>query len=257
MSSLAADAELAARLVASAGSLAHRMRAGGIQADRKTSISDVVTAADLAAEAQIVAALAEARPDDGILGEEGASRPGISGRTWVIDPVDGTYNFVAGLDWWCSALALTSGASGDTLLLGAVHHPPSGRTYVGGPSHAPTVDGVPLAPIVDRPLAESCLTTYLHPPFYGTEIGAAFGRVAGGAATLRMLGSGTMDAMAVAQGRLHVICQHSVPAWDELPGAAIIRGVGGRTRRVRAAGVEWYVAGAPTAVDEICAVLTG
>lgn len=72
-----------------------------------------------------------------------------------------------------------------------------------------------------------------------------------------MLGSGSMDAMGVAEGVLHVVCQHSVPSWDELPGAAIIRGAGGVTQKVRAAGVEWYVAGAPTAVEEICRSLTG
>jgi myo-inositol-1(or 4)-monophosphatase len=247
------DAELAADLVLEAGRLARRMRAEGLSAEQKTSISDVVTAADHAAEALVVERLRAERPDDAILGEEGANHPGTSGRTWVIDPVDGTYNFVSGLDWWCSALALTDG---DDLVLGAVHHPASGTTYRGGPGLAPTVDGVEMARIVDRPLAESCLTTYLHPPFYGDEVGAAFGRMANGAATVRMLGSGTMDAMAVATGRLHVLCQHSVPPWDELPGAAIIRGVGGETRRVSAAGKDWYVAGAPTAVAEVCVALT-
>ncbi|KQW43143.1 fructose 1,6-bisphosphatase [Nocardioides sp. Root1257] len=247
------DADLAARLVREAGTLAHRMRGDGIAADTKTSVSDVVTAADHAAERQVVDTLAVERPDDGVLGEEGASRAGTSGRTWVIDPVDGTYNFVAGLDWWCSALALIDG---DDLLVGAVHHPATGRTFVGGPDLPPHVDGVPLAPLVDRPLAESCLTTYLHPPFYGDEVGAAFGRMANGAATVRMLGSGTMDAMAVAEGRLHVLCQHSVPPWDELPGAAIIRGVGGHVAKVRAAGRDWHVAGAPTAVAEVVALLS-
>lgn len=246
------DTELAARLVRDAGRLAHRMRLEGLAAEQKTSISDVVTAADRAAEALIVERLRAERPDDSILGEEGADHTGTSGRTWVIDPVDGTYNFVAGLDWWCSAVALTDG---DELVLGAVHHPASGTTYVGGPQCTPTVDGVPMEPLVDRPLAESCLTTYLHPPFFGGEVGDAFGRMANGAATVRMLGSGTMDAMAVAQGRLQVLCQHSVPSWDELPGGAIIRGAGGTTRRVEAAGVEWYVAGAPTAVAEVCAAL--
>jgi len=251
---LADDAALAVRLVREAGGLAGRMRGEGIRTETKTSVSDVVTAADRAAEDLVVRAILAERPGDAILGEEGASRPGTSGRTWVIDPVDGTYNFVAGLDWWCSALALTVG---DEPVLGAVHHPPSGRTFVGGPDLAPTVDSTPLEPIVDRPLAQSCLTTYLHPPFYGDSVGEAFGRLANGAATVRMLGSGTMDAMAVAQGRLHVLCQHSVPPWDELPGAAIIRGAGGATRRVEAAGVEWYVAGAPTAVDEVCQALLG
>lgn len=247
------DAELAVRLVREAGTLAARMRTEGLEARTKTSISDVVTAADHAAEKQVIDTLAVERPDDGVLGEEGANRAGTSGRIWVIDPVDGTYNFLAGLDWWCSAIALTDG---DELVLGAIHHPATGRTFVGGPDLPSTVDGVPLAPMADRTLAESCLATYLHPPFLDDEIGATFDRMAGRAATMRMLGSGSMDATAVAEGRLHVLGQHSVPSWDALPGAAIICGAGGATRRVRAAGVEWYVGGAPTAVDEACAALT-
>ena len=246
------DAALAVRLVSEAGALARRMRAAGLDAETKTSISDVVTAADHAAEALVVEALGAERTDDGILGEEGASRTGTSGRTWIIDPVDGTYNFVAGLDWWCSAIALTDG---DDLVLGAIHQPATGRTFVGGPNLPSRVDGVPMAPLVDRPLAESGVTTYHHPPHHGGEVGAAFGRMIGQAATLRMLGSGSMDATAVAEGRLHLVCQHSVPPWDELPGAAIIHGAGGVTRHVEAAGVDWYVAGVPTAVDEACAAL--
>lgn len=248
------DAALAARLVREAGELAQRMRAEGLEADTKTSISDVVTAADHAAERQVVDTLAAERPADGVLGEEGASRIGTSGRTWVIDPVDGTYNFVAGLDWWCSAVALTDG---EELVLGAVHHPASGRTFVGGPNLPTTVDGVPLPPLMDRPLSEACVTTYLHPPAYGGAAGAAFGRLIGGAATLRMLGSASMDATAIAAGRLHVRCQHSMPPWDELPGAALILGVGGASERVEAGGVTWSAAGAATAVSDIGQALRG
>ncbi|HYF74157.1 MAG TPA: inositol monophosphatase [Nocardioides sp.] len=250
--SLAEDAELAARLVRDAGTMAARMRDAGLETATKTSISDVVTAADHAAERLVVETLAAERPADGVLGEEGASQPGTSGRTWVIDPVDGTYNFVAGLDWWCSALALTDG---DELVLGAIHHPATGHTYVGGPGLPTTVDGAPLPPLEDRPLSTACLTTYLHPPFYGGEVGAAFERLVGGAATLRMLGSASMDAVAIATGRLHVRCQHSLPAWDDLPGAAVILGVGGATTRVGAGGVDWSAAGVPTAVADVERVL--
>jgi len=248
-----ADAHLAAVLVREAGRLAQRMRRDGLSAQQKTSISDVVTAADHAAEALVVERLAAARPDDGVLGEEGAARDGSSDRTWVIDPVDGTYNFVQGLTWWCSAVALEVDG---TAVLGAVHHPHDDATYVGGVGVAPTRDGVPLARLVDRPLAESCLTTYLHPPWIGTDVMATWSRVAGSAATLRMLGSGTLDAMAVAQGQVHLTCQHSVPAWDWMPGAAIITALGGAVRHLEAGGVEWYVAGVPTAVAEACAALS-
>ena len=86
------------------------MRMAGLQSQQKTSVSDVVTAADHAAEAYVLAQLQRCRPEDGILGEEGASVQGTSGRTWVIDPVDGTYNFLHGSTYWCSAIALKDAA---------------------------------------------------------------------------------------------------------------------------------------------------
>jgi fructose-1,6-bisphosphatase/inositol monophosphatase family enzyme len=250
--SVAADAQLAGELVRDAGRLAFGMRRGGIDARTKSSVSDVVTEADHAAEALIVERLQRERSADGVLGEEGSAHVGTSGRTWVIDPVDGTYNFVSGLTWWCSALALTDG---DDLVLGAVYHPFEDVLFVGGPGLPTTRNGEPLPPLDDRPLGESCLTTYLHPPFYGDEVGRAFGRVVAGVATVRMLGSGSMDLAAIAQGQLHVSCQHSVPPWDRLPGAALVLGVGGAHRRTSAAGVEWSVTGVPTAVEAICAAL--
>ena len=248
------DAELAVRLVRDAGTLAGRMRSDGLETHTKTSISDVVTAADHAAEKQVIDALALERPEDGVLGEEGADRAGSTGRTWVIDPVDGTYNFVSGLPWWCSAIAL---CEGDDLILGAVHDPVEDATYVGGPGLPATRDGVPLAPLVDRPLAATCAATYLHPPRHEDSAGEAFRRAISGAATLRMLGSMSMDSIAVATGRVGVLFQHSVAPWDELPGAALIRSVGGETRHVTAGGVDWYVAGAPSPVAEVCAALVG
>lgn len=246
------DTQLATRLVREAGTLAAAMRRDGIAAETKTHVSDVVTAADRAAEALVVEAIRRERPDDSIIGEEGAEHTGTSGRTWVIDPVDGTYNFHRGLQWWCSALALTDG---DDVLLGAVHHPASGQTFLGGPDLPSTREGEGLARLVDRPLGEACATTYLHPPFYDGEVGAAFTRAVRGVATLRMMGSGTMDAMAIAQGHADVLFQHSVPDWDRLPGAAIVRGVGGAARVVRAGGVDWSVVGVPTAVAAVCAAL--
>ena len=77
----------------------------GLETRYKTSISDVVSAADHAAEERISRRLAENRPDDGLVGEEGARKAG-DGRTWYIDPVDGTYNFLSGIPYWCSAVGL-------------------------------------------------------------------------------------------------------------------------------------------------------
>lgn len=246
------DVVLAADLVTSAGKLAAQMRRRGVKPQQKRSISDVVTVADHAAEQLIVDHLEAWRPDDGILGEEGAVSESRNGRRWIIDPVDGTYNFVRGLSWWCSAIALVDG---EKPVLGAVYHPHEDALYIGGPRVPSMRNGVPLGRIPDEPLGETCAATYLTTSYLGTEVGEAFQRAAGGAAALRMLGSGSMDAMAIAQGFLGVSFQHSVPDWDWFPGYAILLGVGGVGRRTSAAGVEWSVMGAPRAVDDICSRL--
>lgn len=247
------DAALAAQLVQDAGRLAAGMRAEGLEATRKTNVADIVTAADKAAEALIVEALRAERPEDSIVGEEGTDHAGTSGRTWVIDPVDGTYNFFRGMDHWCSALALTDA---DDVLLGAVHHPARDQTYVGGPGLPATRNGAALPRLGDTTIGEACASTYLHPPFYDGEIGAAFNRAVSRVATLRMQGSGTMDCVGILRGQCDVIFQHTVPDWDRLPGAALIRSLGGRARVVAAAGVDWHVAGLPSVVDAVVQALT-
>ena len=249
------DVSLASTLVREAGLLAQQLRDEGLAAaSTKTSISDIVTAADHAAEAHIVARLRELRPDDAIVGEEGAADTGTSGRTWVIDPVDGTKNFVHGSTWGCSAIALTGP---DDVVLGAIYHPAEDAAYVGGPGLPATCNGVPMERLADRPLVEVCAATYLHPTHFGSPTAAAHGRAASQAATLRVLGSGSMDATAVARGILGVSFQHSVPDWDRLPGEAIIRSLGGERRAVEAAGVTWNVMGTPTAVADVARLLAG
>ena len=249
------DAALAADLVREAGLLARAMREEGVHVAQKTSISDLVTAADRAAEDLVVRRLREARPADGIVGEERTEHGGTSGRRWVIDPVDGTYNFFHGLSWWCCALAL---ADGDASRLGAVFHPHDEVLWVGGPELPTSRNGVPLEPLEDRPIDQVCGATYLHPPYFA-EAGAdrAFARVASRVATLRMLGSGSMDLAAVADGRIGLWFQHSVPDWDWLPGSALVEGAGGRTERVEVDGLRWSVAGRPAAVGQAVAALIG
>src|SRR6476660_9757097 len=103
------------------------MRRSGVQPTRKTSVTDLVTPADHAAEALIVNRLRAARPEDGIVAEEGSSQPGR--RTWFVDPVDGTYNYATGVTLWCSAVGL---ADGSEPVLGAVYHPAADDLWSGG-----------------------------------------------------------------------------------------------------------------------------
>lgn len=252
---LAADAALASELVRAAGSLAAAMRTEGLAAEQKTSVSDIVTAADKEAERLVVERLRERRPDDGIIGEEGTNVAGTSGRSWVIDPVDGTYNFFSGLTYWCSAIALTTDAG---VLLGAIYHPHDDLLWVGGPDLPSTRNGQALPPLADNQLAQISASSYLNPAhFEDPDVDGPFRRAAGGVAALRMLGSGSMDLAAVADGRIGCWFQHSVPAWDWLPGRAIVAGVGGSTEEVAVGGRTWSVAGPASAVAEIGRRLVG
>lgn len=254
------DDKLAQALVFNAGRLAWRMRANGVSTEHKTSISDVVTDADRAAERFVAGTLRTLRPDDGILGEEGASSPSTSGRTWVIDPVDGTYNFTSGSDYWCSALALVEGepSNPDQLVFGAVHRPAMGYTWFGGPDIPTTLDGKKLAKLVDALPAEVSFGTYLHPSWMKKdEVRAAWTAAVTQFATLRMFGAGSVDLAGVAEGALGAWMQHSVADWDWLPGKALVEGVGGKCVKVTAGGVEWCIAGNQAAVDATAAALSG
>ncbi|WP_255549532.1 inositol monophosphatase [Corynebacterium sp. TAE3-ERU12] len=250
------DAQLAAHTVTQAAQLAARMRADGLETEFKTSISDVVTAADRAAEKLTVDTLAKLRPDDGILGEEGSAADGTSGRTWVIDPVDGTYNFTSGSDYWCSAIALVEGdpRDPDRLILGAVHHVASDTTYVGGPGLPTTKAGTALPELAPADPAELSVGTYLHGTHFAREGDRAVGpwlTAVGKFATWRVLGSASMDLAGVAEGRVGAWFQRSVAPWDWLPGAALVAGVGGSGTLAGA----WRVAGPANVVDEIAEIL--
>ena len=251
------DVELARELVVGGVSTAfgHWLAArspGGARV--KSNSTDVVTIADEAAERGMVELLALHRPQDAVVGEEGAFRPGTSGRTWVLDPLDGTYNFTRSSERWCSAAALLEG---DRPVLGAVSGGGAARVWTGGVGVPATEDGERLPDLADVPLARACLLTYLHPPHQGTAVGRRWTRLLGAAATWRSTGSGSLDAVDVAAGRAELSVQHSVPLWDSAPGEALVRAVGGVSSRVQADGVEWFLLGAPSAVAEAESLLRG
>ncbi|WIM72921.1 inositol monophosphatase family protein [Corynebacterium suedekumii] len=253
------DESLAQALVFNAGRLAWRMREQGLETEFKTSVSDVVTAADRAAEDFVAGALELLRPEDGILGEEVRPARSASGRTWVVDPVDGTYNFTSGSDYWCSALALVEGdpSDPDRLILGAVHRPAMGYTWFGGPGIPTTRDGEGVAKLGRKPAATVSLATYLHPTSMAEPLRRrVWVQAATEFATLRMFGAGSVDLASVADGSVGVWIQHSVADWDWLPGGALVEGAGGVGVKVEAGGVTWCVAGNRLAVDEACAALT-
>jgi myo-inositol-1(or 4)-monophosphatase len=247
------DHALAAELVREAGLLAADMLRDGLRTERKTSVSDVVSAADHAAEEMIGSRLADERPSDGVIGEEGTSRAGE--RTWYVDPVDGTYNFLSGLPLWCSAIALVEN---DVPVLGAVYQPVTDELWIGGRAWRTTHNGEPVEHLQDRALADVSLATYLHPTTLPDEtVRKPLARVVSRAATVRMLGSGSVELASVASGRLGAYVQYDCLPWDWYPGAALVAAAGGDTQVVQAHGHRWHVGGSRHVVGEVAALLGG
>jgi myo-inositol-1(or 4)-monophosphatase len=108
----------------------------------KSTAIDIATQMDLASEKLIVQAILKARPDDGIIGEEGASRASKSGITWVIDPVDGTVNYFYGLPGWCVSIAAKDE---NGTLVGVVHSPTVNSTWHASKGNGAFLNNVKIA----------------------------------------------------------------------------------------------------------------
>ncbi len=246
------DASLAAELVCEAGQLASRMLAEGLDREYKTSISDVVSAADHAAEELLARRLAESRPDDGLVGEEGTRRSG-RGRTWYVDPVDGTYNFLSHIPYWCTAIGL---ADVEGPLIGAVYAPALDELWVGGREQRTTLNGVAVDELPDQPLAEVSVVTYFHPRHMNNQARiSSWLSTTARAATVRMMGSASVDLAGVASGRLGLFLQANLNPWDWVPGAALVIGAGGVAEEVPVQGVRWQVAGNRQALADAISAL--
>ncbi|MFC6236239.1 inositol monophosphatase family protein, partial [Leucobacter soli] len=149
---LASLADIAATLARSVGDTIRSLRETGVDvAATKTSINDVVTAADRRAEKLLTAGLRELRPDDGILGEEGASIEGSTGITWVVDPIDGTVNYLYNLPVYAVSVAATVSdgaagtmADGRRAVVGAVYLPVTDELFTAWQGGGAQLNGVPL-----------------------------------------------------------------------------------------------------------------
>lgn len=222
----AALLELATSAARLAGAiLLEGRRAGGITvAATKSSPTDVVTAMDRAAERAIAAHLLAARPDDGLLGEEGDDRPGPSGVRWVIDPLDGTVNYLYDLPGW--SVSIAAEAAGQTQV-GVVLAPLAGELFAASRGDGATLDGVPIHCTAGVPLAQALV---------GTGFGYRSARRAVQAEVLqavlpqvrdiRRLGSAALDLCAVACGRLDGYYERGLKPWDLAAGALIAEEAG-------------------------------
>ena len=201
-----------------AGELVARGRARAADSvSTKSSPVDVVTAVDTASEELIAGRLLGARPDDGILGEEGADRPGTSGVRWVVDPIDGTVNFLYGLPGY--AVCIAAEVDG-RVEVGVVLDVAAGELFTavrGGGAHLAVGEGAPEPVSVGSPpsLDQALVGTgFGYRAELRREQGAVVAQLLPLVRDIRRRGSSALDLCAVAVGRLDAYYELGLKPWD-------------------------------------------
>lgn len=225
------ELDLAQGLAVEAGRLLlERSRSVAQGVGTKTTGTDMVSDADRDAETLIVTGLSAEYPDDGILGEEGASRPGASGRTWVIDPLDGTTNYLFGHDGYAVSVALEDSAGG---VVGCVHDPVRDETFVAWRGGGAWIGSVALHPRPTVDLGEVLLGTGFS---YRADQRAWQGRVVADllpqVRDIRRRGAAALDLCWVAAGRLDAHVERGLAPWDHAAGALVVAEAGAMVSQI-------------------------
>jgi myo-inositol-1(or 4)-monophosphatase len=210
----------------------------------KSTPTDLVSDADLASERAIRELLASRRPHDGFVGEEGGSTEGASGLSWVVDPLDGTVNFLFGIPQWCVSVAVRDGQG---TVAGAVYDPnreelftatrdgpavlsgPDGTLELSGPEGTPAARarGVVDSEAGHDELAAAMIATGLA---YDADVREAQARVLARliprVRDIRRFGSAALDLTWTAAGRYDAYFERSVKQWDIAAGALICERAG-------------------------------
>jgi myo-inositol-1(or 4)-monophosphatase len=195
-----------------------------LRVSAKSTPTDLVSEADHAAEKLIRDRLGAARPDDGVLGEEGGDRAGTSGVHWVVDPLDGTVNFLFGVPQWAVSIACEDA---DGALAGVVYDPLRDELFSAERDTAPTLDGAPIKCSTREDLATALVGTGFG---YDAEVRRAQAAVAArllpDVRDLRRFGSAAIDLAWTACGRLDAYYEHGLNAWDLAAGRLICERAG-------------------------------
>jgi len=221
----------------------------------KSSITDIVTAMDKAAERLLTEHIRAVRPDDGFLGEEGADEAGSSGVTWVIDPIDGTVNYLYRLAPYAVSVGVRVGGA---VVAGAVVNPVSGEVWTARRGHGAWLDGRPIHVNDPQPLAMALVATGFG---YGSERRARQAQVLTTVLPrvrdVRRMGSASLDLCALACGRIDGYYERGLKPWDLAAGGliateagAIVGGLAGRP-----ADEDLVVAAPPGLFEELEALL--
>jgi myo-inositol-1(or 4)-monophosphatase len=223
--------ELRTLALAAAGAagtvLMKRFRSVDLEVREKSSALDVVTDADLAAEQAIVDVIMAARPDDGVVGEEGPGRASRSGLTWVIDPLDSTANFVRGIPIWSISIA----ARASQMMVGVVSTPQLGEVFSTDGRVVRTNDAV-VVPVTATPsLAEATGLGGWGAAQGRERLAGALAELTATAGRMRLPGSPALGLAWTAVGRADfAFYEQNLHEWDMAAGLLMCRTQGLTTR---------------------------
>jgi myo-inositol-1(or 4)-monophosphatase len=224
---------LARSIAIEAGALASLRRAEGVEvAATKSTVVDIVTEADREVERFILGRIADARPADGILGEEGGTATSTSGISWVIDPIDGTVNYLYGIPSYAVSIAVVEGDP-DPLTwkdtAGVIFNPASGELYTGEVGGGAFLNDRPIRVAEPVELERALVATgFAYAGEQRARQGALIARLLPLVRDIRRQGTASLDLAYVAAGRVDAYFERTLSPWDHAAGAVIARAAGAR-----------------------------
>ena len=245
-----------ARQAAAAGAAVHAAWRGKVLAvTAKASPTDVVTEVDREAERAVVDVIRAARPDDGILAEEGTTAAGRSDVRWVIDPLDGTTNYVYG---W-PAYAVSIGVEiGGRALVGVVQDTALDREFAGVVGAGATLNGVPIKVRAPPDLATALVATgFQATAAHRARQGQVLAGVLPHVRDVRRGGSAAIDLASVGAGLVDAFFELGLAPWDVAGGSAIAEAAGARIASIDVPNARGplVVAAAPRIMDGLLDLL--
>jgi myo-inositol-1(or 4)-monophosphatase len=193
--------------------------------ESKSTVTDLVSEADTASEAAIRELLAAERPDDGLLAEEGSAQQSASGRRWVIDPLDGTVNYLYRFPVWCVSVALEDEGGS---VVAVVHDPLREETFTAERGSGARLNGQPIHVSGEERPERALIATGFS---YSAEVRASqadvLSRVLPRFRDIRRAGAAALDLCYLAAGRLDGYYERGLKHWDWAAASLIVTEAGG------------------------------
>ena len=201
--------------------------------EKKSSSSDYVTSLDRQIESGIVQFIRKNRANDGILGEEGASRSGTSGIRWIIDPIDGTSNFVYSIPYFSISIAIE--AEGE-IVAGVVADLSSNDIFDAVKGHGSRCNNE-IIKVNDNDSLQSAIVTtgFSYGPERREFQGGMLQHILPRIGDIRRFGSAALDLCWLAKGRVDAFYEEGLNLWDYAAGSLIVTEAGGTVRTVNLA----------------------